>query len=150
MLSGELRELYQEVILDHQANPRNFRELTDATHSAEGYNALCGDQITLFLKLDGQNIVDASFSGSGVAISTASASLMTEMMRGKELAEAEQLFSDFHNLATGTGKEVGDRSDKLRVLAGVREFPGRVKCATLPWHTFHAALQQKDDLVSTE
>jgi nitrogen fixation NifU-like protein len=157
VLSDELRDLYQEVILDHQANPRNFREMASATHSAEGFNTLCGDQVSLFLQLDGDKIADASFQGSGCAISTASASLMTELLRGKSLKEAEQLFVAFHEMATGSG-DGGDRSeendeqrlDKLRVLSGVREFPGRVKCATLPWHTFHAAIENKNELVSTE
>jgi nitrogen fixation NifU-like protein len=144
---SELRELYQEVILDHHKRPRNFRRLEGAPH-VEGYNPLCGDRVTVYLKLDGDVVQDISFQGTGCAISTASASLMTEALKGKTRAQAEELFRRFHELLTGTTTppDLG----KLSVFAGVREFPVRVKCATLAWHTFHAALQGKHEPVSTE
>ena len=142
----ELRELYQEVILDHGKRPRNLRALADATCSAHGRNPLCGDQLTVYLKLDPQGVVeDATFEGKGCAISVASASLMTELIRGKTEAQARQLFESFHALAAGkddadTPPELEDELDRLQVLAGVRQYPVRVKCATLPWHTMKAAL----------
>jgi nitrogen fixation NifU-like protein len=146
---SDLRELYQEVILDHHKKPRNCRKLNDATCHVEGYNPLCGDKITVYLKLEGDVVSDVSFEGSGCAISTASASMMTQVLKGKTRAEAEQLFRGFHDLLTtegGSERELG----KLAVFSGVREFPLRVKCATLAWHTFRAALLGQDKTVSTE
>ena len=147
----ELRELYQEVIFDHNRNPRNFREMKDADRQIDGFNPLCGDRLTVFIKLDGDKISDASFQGEGCAISTASASLMTEMVQGLTEVEAHELFEKFHRVAKG---EQGDDSieaiGKLAVLAGVREYPARVKCATLPWHTLEAALHGDAEPVTTE
>lgn len=146
---GELRDLYQEVIVDHSRRPRNFRAIEDADATAEGYNPLCGDKVRLYLKLDGDVIRDVAFQGSGCAISTASASLLTETLKGKTREKAEELFEGFHKLVTGAGapgKELG----KLAVLAGVREYPMRVKCATLVWHTLRAALKGERQPVSTE
>jgi nitrogen fixation NifU-like protein len=153
-VSGDLRELYQTVILDHHKKPRNFGALPDATSSAEGYNPLCGDRVTVYLKLDGDVIRDVHFVGAGCAISTAAASMMTESLKGKTRAEAEALFERFHELLTGA-EQPGEASGapalgKLEVFSGVREFPIRVKCATLPWHTLRAALQDAGQTVSTE
>jgi nitrogen fixation NifU-like protein len=145
----ELRNLYQEVIVDHSRRPRNFRAIADPSAEAEGYNPLCGDKVTLYLKLDGDVIRDVAFQGSGCAISTASASLLTETLKGKTTGQAQALFDSFHKLVTGSGppgKELG----KLAVLAGVRDYPMRVKCATLVWHTLRAALQGERRPVSTE
>jgi nitrogen fixation NifU-like protein len=136
----DLGDLYQELILDHSKRPRNFAPLEDATARAEGYNPLCGDKITLQLKLENDVIKEAGFQGSGCAISTASASLMTETLKGRTLAEAERLFEGFHDLLTGK-KEAPQELGKLAAFSGVREYPMRVKCATLPWHTLRAALQ---------
>ena len=145
----ELRELYQEVILDHGKRPRNLRALADATCCAQGRNPLCGDQLTVYLKLDPSGVVeDAAFEGKGCAISVASASLMTELIRGKTEAQARELFERFHALAAGkengdvpaNSGELEDELDRLQVLAGVRQYPVRVKCATLAWHTMKAAL----------
>jgi nitrogen fixation NifU-like protein len=142
----ELRELYQEVILDHGKRPRNLRALADATCSAHGRNPLCGDQLTVYLKLGPGGVVeDAAFEGKGCAISVASASLMTELIRGKTEAQARLLFERFHALAAGgddqaAPAELEDELERLQVLAGVRRYPVRVKCATLPWHTMKAAL----------
>ncbi len=151
---SDLRELYQEVILDHHKKPRNFRKLNDADRQMEGYNPLCGDRVTVYLKLDGEVVKDVSFQGSGCAISVASASMMTDALKGKTLAEAEALFKTFHELLTGqparSASEGSPPLGKLAVFSGVREFPVRVKCATLPWHTFHAALEGKTEPVSTE
>jgi nitrogen fixation protein NifU and related proteins len=147
---SDLRELYQEVILDHHKKPRNFRKLEGARH-VEGYNPLCGDKVTVYVKLDGDVVREVSFQGSGCAISTASASLMTETLKGKTRAEAEALFQTFHDLLTGKPQTTdGPELGKLEVFSGVREFPVRVKCATLAWHTFHAALEGEDKTVSTE
>jgi nitrogen fixation NifU-like protein len=148
---SDLRELYQEVILDHHKKPRNFRTLEGARH-VEGYNPLCGDKVTVYVKLDGDVVRDVSFQGSGCAISTASASMMTESLKGKTRAEAEALFQSFHALLTGkTPADDGSANlGKLQVFSGVREFPLRVKCATLAWHTFHAALEGENKTVSTE
>ncbi|MBC6438864.1 MAG: SUF system NifU family Fe-S cluster assembly protein [Rhodospirillales bacterium] len=143
----ELRELYQEVILDHGKNPRNFGPLEDCTCQADGDNPLCGDQITVYLKLGHSGLVDdIAFEGRGCAISMASASMMTEMVQGKSEAEARALFDTFHRLVTGKEDEIDDPDDldKLVVLAGVREFPMRIKCATLPWHTMTAAMDGRD------
>ena len=142
--SSELRELYQEVILDHSKRPRNFREIPAATGRADGFNPLCGDKATVFLELDGDVVKDVSFKGAGCSISTASASMMTEALRGKTRAEAEALFERFHRLVTSDPlrSPTDDASDlgKLAAFSGVSEFPVRVKCASLPWHTFKAAL----------
>ena len=144
-----LKELYQEVIIDHNRNPRNQHEMEDASSYANGYNPLCGDKITLFLKLDDDVITDVSFIGEGCAISTASASLMTECLKGKTIEQAHELFEDFHNMVTSE-KPKTVSLDKLAVLAGLREFPSRVKCATLAWHTFEAALKNNKETVKTE
>jgi len=146
---GDLRELYQEVIFDHNRSPRNFHKMDDADRVAEGYNPLCGDQLTLYVRLEDRVIADASFVGHGCAISTASASLMTEAVKGKTVEEVESLFRDFHALLTGVPPE-GRDFGKLEVLAGVREFPVRVKCATLAWHTLHNALTGDGEPAKTE
>ncbi|MBI4985711.1 MAG: SUF system NifU family Fe-S cluster assembly protein [Rhodocyclales bacterium] len=144
-----LRDLYQEVIVDHGRRPRNFGRMAQATRRAEGYNPLCGDRLTLYLRLADDVIVEASFEGAGCAISTASASLMTEALKGMTAAQAEILFTNFHAMLTGNGTAPVPLG-KLETLAGVREFPARVKCATLAWHTLHAALHGADEPVSTE
>ncbi len=147
----DLRDLYQEVIFDHNRNPRNFRVMENADREVEGFNPLCGDRLTLFLKLDGDVITDASFQGSGCAISTASVSLMTEIVKGKTEAEAEELFQRFHEMTTGKDEDLNlEAIGKLAVLAGVREYPARVKCATLAWHTLDAALKNEANSISTE
>ena len=147
---SDLRELYQDVILEHSKAPRNYRELQDAKHKAEGYNPLCGDHFTIYLELEGGKIKDVTFQGAGCAISKASASMMTQSVKGKSKEEAEKIFERFHELVTGS--ENGDRESlgKLAVFAGVSEFPVRVKCATLAWHTLQAALEGKQDSVTTE
>ena len=149
---SDLRELYQQVILDHNKEPRNFQKLEGANHTAEGYNPLCGDQITVYLQVEGDMIGNISFQGSGCAISKASASLMTASVKGKTKAEAEALFHTFHKMLTGQTDSAFDPRElgKLAAFSGVREFPVRVKCATLPWHTLHAALEGKEAKVSTE
>ncbi|HLA13118.1 MAG TPA: SUF system NifU family Fe-S cluster assembly protein [Pyrinomonadaceae bacterium] len=148
---SELSELYQQVILDHNKKPRNFRKLQAATHSAEGFNPLCGDQLTVYLDLENDAVRDISFEGSGCAISKAAASMMTQAVKGKSLEEVENLFSAFHQMVTaGDGAEEAESQlGNLRIFSGVREFPVRVKCATLPWHTLHAALNN-EAAVSTE
>jgi len=147
---ADLRDLYQEVILDHGRRPRNFGPLAGANRHAEGFNPLCGDRLTLHLQVEDGVIREARFEGSGCAISTASASLMTEALKGKTQAEAEALFGAFHAMLTAPdGAEAADLG-KLEVLAGVREFPTRVKCATLAWHTLEAALHCSAAPVSTE
>lgn len=147
---ADLRDLYQEVILDHGRRPRNFGPLAGANRHAEGFNPLCGDRLTLHLQVEDGVIRAARFEGSGCAISTASASLMTEALKGKTQAEAEALFGAFHSMLTAPdGAEAADLG-KLEVLAGVREFPTRVKCATLAWHTLEAALHRSAAPVSTE
>jgi nitrogen fixation NifU-like protein len=147
----DLRELYQEVILEHNKAPRNYRELATASHRAEGFNPLCGDHFTVYLDLEDDSIRDISFQGSGCAISKASASLMTQSVRGKTRAEAEILFNQFHKLVTGQPSN-GSRAElgKLAVFSGVSEFPVRVKCATLAWHALHAAMRGQQETVSTE
>jgi len=147
----DLRELYQEVILEHNKAPRNYREMETANHTAEGYNPLCGDHFTVYLDLEDDSIRDISFQGSGCAISKASASLMTQSLKGKTRAEAETLFDLFHKLVTGQPAN-GSRAElgKLTVFSGVSEFPVRVKCATLAWHALHAAMRGKQETVSTE
>jgi nitrogen fixation NifU-like protein len=149
---SELRELYQSVILDHNKRPRNFGELEDSNRSAKGYNPLCGDKLTVYLVLKNGVIEDVRFVGSGCAISTASASLMTQSVKGKAVAEVERLFDDFHELVTSDPSEAIDDSGlgKLTVFGGVREFPVRVKCATLAWHTLKSALAGTDEVAQTE
>ncbi|HEU5336184.1 MAG TPA: SUF system NifU family Fe-S cluster assembly protein [Terriglobales bacterium] len=148
---ADLRDLYQEVILEHSKQPRNYRELGDANHKAEGYNPLCGDHFTVYLKMEGDKIQDVSFQGSGCAISKASASMMTQSIKGKTMAEAEKIFESFHQLVTGAAEfDGGEELGKLAVFSGVSEFPVRVKCATLAWHTLHAALQGEQETISTE
>lgn len=147
----DLRDLYQEVIFDHNRNPRNFRVMDDANRQVEGFNPLCGDRLTLYLKVDEGVIQDASFQGQGCAISTASVSLMTEIIKGKTEHEANVLFQQFHAMTTGQTEEVKlEAVGKLAVLAGVREYPARVKCATLAWHTLDAALKNQQTSISTE
>jgi len=149
---SDLRDLYQDVILEHSKTPRNFRELPAANHKAEGFNPLCGDRFTVYVTLDGNTIRDVSFQGSGCAISKSSASMMTQSVKGKTLAEAEKIFERFHEMVTGHAPAAGNESElgKLTVFSGVSEFPVRVKCATLAWHTLNAALDGKQDPVSTE
>ena len=148
---SELSELYQQVILDHNKKPRNFRKLEDANHSAEGHNPLCGDQLTVYLRLDHDAVQDVACEGSGCAISKAAASMMTQAVKGKTKPQVEQLFTEFHGMVTGELDEEAtpNQLGNLRIFAGVREFPVRVKCATLAWHTMHAALNNQP-IVSTE
>lgn len=147
---SDLRELYQEIILDHSKKPRNFRELADADRHAEGYNPLCGDKVAVFLKIKDGVLEEVSFVGSGCAISTASASLMTEALKGQSEDEVKALFAAFHDLVTGKSAD-GSKLGKLAVFHGVSEFPVRVKCATLVWHTLQAALKESQKTaVSTE
>ena len=156
---SDLNDLYQEVILDHNRIPRNFHSLEDANRKADGYNPLCGDKVTVYLVLEDDVVRDISFEGSGCAISKASASMMTETLKGKTRAELEALFGAFHGLLTGRSREGGTNGGgpgdppelgKLVVFSGVREFPVRVKCATLPWHTLRAALDNRHETASTE
>ena len=154
---ADLRELYQEVILEHSKAPRNYRELAGSNHKAEGYNPLCGDHFTVYLDLEGGDsenakIRDIAFQGSGCAISKASASMMTQSLKGKTRAEAEKLFDRFHKLVTGqlSAGSAQDELGKLSVFSGVSEFPVRVKCATLAWHTLRAALENQAEAASTE
>ena len=145
---AELDDLYQEVILDHNKSPRNFRTIGDANRKAEGYNPLCGDHVTVYLKLEDGIIKDVSFQGSGCAISKASASMMTAELKGKTEAQAEELFENVHKMLTG---EAGPASvGKLATLSGVCKFPARVKCASLAWHTVHSALKDEGGVASTE
>jgi nitrogen fixation NifU-like protein len=148
----DLRDLYQEVILDHNKNPRNFRKLEGATKVLDGQNPLCGDHYTLFLLLEDDIIKDISFEGAGCAISKASASLMSSILKGKSRSEAEKIFQLFHKVVTGEIDPVDhlDELGKLAAFGGVSEFPARVKCATLAWHTMHAALNEESDAISTE
>lgn len=149
---AELGELYQELILEHTKAPRNYRELASADHRAEGFNPLCGDRFTVYVQLEGDTIRDIAFQGSGCAISKASASMMTQAVKGKTEREAEELFVRFHNLVTGRTNSGRDETGlgKLAVFSGVAEFPVRVKCATLAWHTLRAALKGSHGAVSTE
>jgi nitrogen fixation NifU-like protein len=155
-MDDALRELYQDVILEHNKRPRNFRAIEGADRRQEGFNPLCGDRLTLYLKLDGDRVVDVAFTGSGCAISTSSASLMTEAVKGKTTAEAGRMFDAFHRLVTREGPPPGKQEvGKLLAFSGVGEFPARVKCATLCWHTLNAALAdparpEKAQPVSTE
>jgi nitrogen fixation protein NifU and related proteins len=141
---AELSDLYQEVILDHNRRPRNFRTLADATHHADGHNPLCGDRLSLFLRIENDVIADVGFQGAGCAISKASASLMTDSLKGRPVADARQMFERFHRMVTTPPDTEVEDLGKLSVLAGVREFPVRVKCASLAWHTFKAALDHSD------
>ncbi len=148
---SELNDLYQEVILDHNKNPRNFREIADADKWADGNNPLCGDALRVYVDLEDDKVKDVSFKGSGCAISKASASMMTQVVKGKSKEEAETLFDEFHRMVLGTLDEATEKNSlgKLKIFAGVREFPARVKCASLSWHTLNAALHG-DDSVTTE
>lgn len=151
MPTDELRELYQEVILDHTKNPRNFRELDNPSHEAKGHNPLCGDRLSLYLVVVDDDVIrDVSFQGAGCAISTASASMMTEVLKGKTVQEADVLFEAFHDVVTGQDGADEEALGKLAVFAGVRDYPVRVKCATLAWHTLKAALAEEEEAVSTE
>ena len=145
----ELQDLYQEVILEHSRNPRNFRVMDNANRSAEGYNPLCGDHYTVFLDVTNDSIRDLSFQGSGCAISKASASMMTQALKNKTQAEAEEVFNRFRRVVTGEAEGDAEKLGKLAAFAGVSEFPSRVKCATLAWHTLRAALHG-EQLASTE
>jgi nitrogen fixation NifU-like protein len=148
---SELSELYQQVILDHNKKPRNFRKLDTASHMAEGFNPLCGDHLNVYVNLDGDELKEISFEGSGCAISKASASMMTQAVKGKNKELAEQLFQEFHGMVTGELDEETQENNlgNLKIFAGVKDFPVRVKCATLPWHTLRAALNN-EQTVSTE
>ncbi|HXU09783.1 MAG TPA: SUF system NifU family Fe-S cluster assembly protein [Blastocatellia bacterium] len=147
----DLQDLYQELILDHGSRPRNLKKLANANHTAEGYNPLCGDKVKVYVNLDGEVVKDISFEGAGCAISTASASIMTETLKGKTRAEADALFEMFHDLVTGQERKLDSPElGKLAVFSGVSEFPMRVKCATLSWHTLRAAIKGKEEVVSTE
>ena len=149
---SELNDLYQEVIVDHSLHPHNFHAMADATRKAEGYNPLCGDQVTIYLKLAGDKIRDVSFEGQGCAISKASASILTEVVKDKTPAEVQALFETFHHLVTGDQKKPTDEASlgKLAAFSGVSEFPTRVKCAILPWHTLRSAIEGKKEKTSTE
>ena len=148
VIDDELRSLYQEVILDHYKRPRNFGEVDPASGTAEGYNPLCGDQVSVSLRIEGDVVKDVAFKGVGCAISTASASLMTEAVKGKTRDEATQLFEDFRRLMTGDAEPTGELG-KLEILSGVRDYPVRIKCAILAWHALHSALSQ-GETVTTE
>jgi nitrogen fixation NifU-like protein len=148
---SDLRELYQQVILDHHKKPRNFHKLPQGNRTAEGFNPLCGDRISLYLRIENGVVQEVGFEGSGCAISTASASMMTESLKGKTEAEVVRLFDRFHDLVTGKSPAAdADQLGKLAVFSGVRDYPVRVKCATLAWHTLRAALEQKQETVATE
>ena len=149
---SDLRELYQEVILDHNRRPRNFRAIEAANRHAEGDNPLCGDRLSLYLKVEDDVIKDVSFLGSGCAISKASASMMTDSVKGKTLVEARDMFDQFHQMVTGAADPLAHQEQlgKLAVFEGVRQYPARVKCASLAWHTLRAAVDSRDEVVSTE
>jgi nitrogen fixation NifU-like protein len=148
---SELNDLYQEVILDHNKNPRNFREIEHPTQTADGHTPLCGDALKVYLEMDDEKVKDVAFLGSGCAISKASASMMTQTVKGKTRQEAERLFDEFHRMVTGDLDVEADENalGRLKIFAGVLEFPARVKCASLSWHTLHAALHGENE-VSTE
>lgn len=150
-MSNELSDLYQQVILEHNKKPRNFREIDAANHFAEGQNPLCGDELKVYLQLEDETVTDVSFLGSGCAISKAAASMMTQAVKGKTRAEAETLFGEFHRMVTGNLDEEAEANSlgRLKIFAGVRDYPARVKCASLSWHTMKAALDG-DEVVSTE
>ncbi|MBC8175597.1 MAG: SUF system NifU family Fe-S cluster assembly protein [Candidatus Marinimicrobia bacterium] len=145
----DLRELYQQLILDHSQNPKNFHEMEHPTHTAEGDNPLCGDEVTVYLKVEDDVIKDVSFVGSGCAISKASSSIMTETLKGKTIEEAHTIFDLFHRMIT-TGETDSAQEEKMAVLAGVHKFPSRVKCAMLAWHSAIGAIDKKEETVSTE
>lgn len=153
---SELRDLYQELIIDHSKKPRNFREMADANHEADGFNPLCGDKLHLYMKVDGEGIIrDVSFKGSGCAISTASASIMTAMLKNQSLDQARSMFEIFHHMVTRPEEELdpahaGVGLGKMAVFAGVNEFPARVKCATLAWHTMKNAIEDAHEPAKTE
>ena len=147
---ADLRDLYQEMIIDHSRRPRNKREIADADHKAEGFNPLCGDRVTVYVKVEGDKATEVSFTGVGCSICTASASLMTEAAIGKTHAEMDALFDRFHEVVMGKVEPDSEKIGKLVGLAGVKEYPVRIKCATLPWHTLKNALDAKEDPVSTE
>ncbi len=148
---SELNDLYQEVILDHNKNPRNFREIETANYKADGNNPLCGDALRVYVEMEDERVKDVAFKGSGCAISKASASMMTQAVKGKTKAEIETLFEEFGRMVRGEMDEETEENHlgKLKIFAGVREFPARVKCASLSWHTVHAALNDEAE-VSTE
>ena len=147
----DLRDLYRDVIVDHNRSPRNFRKITPASRQAQGFNPLCGDKLTVYVDLEGEVIRDLSFEGSGCAISVASASLMTEALQGKTVAEAEAYFRTVHAVVTGEEPQPELTAlGKLGALGGVRQYPSRVKCASLAWHALHAALEEREHTVSTE
>ncbi len=148
---SDLRELYQQVILDHNRNPRNYRELPNATRKVEGYNPLCRDHYTIYIELNGDTIRDIGFTGNGCAISKASASVMSSTVKGKSAADAAKLFDTFHKLVTGENAGLSEAElGRLAAFSGVSEFPARVKCASLPWHTLNTALKSEDQVVTTE
>ncbi len=147
---SDLTDLYQEVILDHNKNPRNCYVMDGASCTADGHNPLCGDTVKVYLRIEDGMIDEISFQGHGCAICTASTSLMTESVRGKSVEAAEGLFEEFHQMLTGVAEELGVTLGKLNVFEGVREYPVRVKCATLAWHTLHAAMKAKNQKVTTE
>jgi len=149
----DMKDLYQEVIVDHNRSPRNFGKMENPDRVAEGFNPLCGDRLNLYLKLDDDKITDLSFDGSGCAISVASASLMTDALKGKSVADAEKVFNEFHHMVTydkPNDPEEIEHLGKLAALLGVKDYPARVKCATLCWHTLHSALEGETTPVSTE
>ncbi len=146
----ELRELYQELILEHSKKPRNYREMPNANRKVEGFNPLCGDHFTVYLDMQGDTLRDVSFQGSGCALSKASASMMTQVLKGKCRQDAEQLFERFHSMVTGTGEVNPEELGKLAVFSGVSEFPVRVKCASLAWHAMKAAMEGDAQQISTE
>jgi len=152
LMLSDLDDLYQQVILDHGRKPRNFRDLPGATGRAEGFNPLCGDRVTVYIQRDDGQIADAAFTGKGCAICTASASMMTQVVKGKSVEEARHLFDGFHHMITDAAStaQQAEALGKLAVFAGVKKYPVRVKCATLPWHTLKAAIDQQDQPVSTE
>lgn len=148
---SDLREIYQQLILDHNKNPRNFRSIKQAHRTAEGNNPLCGDKVTLYITLNGDQISDIAFQGSGCAISKASASLMTDALKGKTIQEADTLFQNFQNMVTNNqSTDPSETLGKLAVFSGIRQYPTRIKCATLPWHAAHAALHNHQDTITTE
>lgn len=147
---SDLRELYQQVILDHNKSPRNFREIAPCDHQADGFNPLCGDKVHVYVTLDGDTIADVSFQGEGCAISTAAASMMTQAIKGKTIDEARAIFDIYQHMVMGKGRDGVESIGKLAIFEGVREFPMRVKCATLAWHTFKAALEGSGDAATTE
>ena len=146
-----LSDLYQEILLEHNSKPRNFRKLEDADRSADGYNPLCGDKIMLYLKVDGETITDVGFQGTGCAISRASASMLTQSIKGQSVGRAQEIFDAFHSMLTDPDAELDyDTLEDLESLAGVSEFPTRIKCAILAWHTLRAALDGRAEAVTTE